>query len=200
MESLNLTRKKTKINKKPLFFLLLLLSISIIGGTIAYFSNKERFNNEFKTAGYNVAIEEEFYGEFGTKKVNIVNKDDADVILRVSYNELWSKGDLILSSEINGTEVVTKSWTQNWLSDFTDGGDGWYYYKKILESKSSIQILNSIAFNDTLAKTSSDYEYYKNYDYDLTFNYEAVQATSDAVQELWGHNATIDGNNVTWSF
>ena len=66
MESLNLTRKKTKINKKPLFFLLLLLSISIIGGTIAYFSNKERFNNEFKTAGYNVAIEEEFYGVKGT--------------------------------------------------------------------------------------------------------------------------------------
>lgn len=187
-------------NIKPVLFLILLLFTCVIGGTIAYFTYRERFANEFKVKGYDLNIEEEFGGTFGTKRVSITNQDEADVILRISYNEEWSKGNLLLSSEINGTEVVKKAWTDVWKNDFVLGPDGWYYYKKILKANSSIQILESIAFNESLAKLSSNYEYYKEYDYSLTFNYEAVQTTSKAVKELWGVDVVINENDLTWSW
>ena len=197
--------KKQKKFKSILFiFILFLLSISLIGGTIAYLIHRENFNNEFEAKGYNIEIEEEFNGEFGTKKVFIVNKNESDVVLRVSYNDIWqqelNEKILFLSNKINGTEVVTKNWTQSWLNDFTLGPDGWYYYKKILKANSRIQILDSIDFNENLAKTSNDYEYYKKYDYKLVFNYEAVYASSVAIEELWKQEGNINGEHVTWNF
>ena len=40
---------------------------------------------------------------------------------------------------------------------------------------------------------------YDTYDYSLDFNYEAVQATVDAIHEVWGKTASISGNNVVWT-
>lgn len=193
-----------KIKKKPLVFLLIIPFIGIIAGTFAYYYSEISISNEFKTMTYNVQIEEEFNNTWGTKKVNFVNKESTNtpVVLRINYNESWRKeingNKLSLDNNVNGMNVVTKKWTTVFTNDFITGGDGWYYYKKTLEPKKSVQVLESIYLNENLISISPYYKEYKSYDYELDFNFEAIQATSNAISEIWNKKATISGGNVTW--
>lgn len=197
--------KFKKIKKKPLFFLLLLLALGIVGTTFAYYYTEIAIPNQFRAMTYNVTIEEEFNNTWGTKKVSFVNNEETNtpVVLRINYNELWRKEvngvKLSLDNNVNGTNVVTKNWTTAFTNDFIDGGDGWYYYKKTLAAEVSVQVLDSIALNESLISTSPYYNDYKSYTYELDFNFEAIQASSSAISEIWGKTATISGGNVTWA-
>lgn len=197
--------KFKKIKKKPLFFLLLLLALGIVGTTFAYYYTEIVIPNQFRAMTYNVTIEEEFNNTWGTKKVSFVNNEETNtpVVLRINYNELWRKEvngvKLSLDNNVNGTNVVTKNWTTAFTNDFIDGGDGWYYYKKTLAAEASVQVLDSIALNESLISTSPYYNDYKSYTYELDFNFEAIQASSSAISEIWGRIATISGGNVTWA-
>ena len=178
---------------KPLFFIALLSCLIVISSTFAYFYQSVIIPNRFVTMTYDVELEEEFYNTWGTKKVTIVNKEKSStpVVLRVNYNETWKDGNIILNNLVNGTNVVAKDWTNAFTNDFILGEDGWYYYKKVLDSNSSVQILNSIALNDAS---------YSDYDYTLTFNYEAIQADANAINSIWNKTASITGGNVEWNF
>ena len=197
-------KEKIMKNKKPLLFIGILLVLGVIGGTLAYFTSEASFENKFKTMTYNVTLEEEFNDEFGTKKVYIKNNEETNVsvVLRLNYNESWTKeenGEInVLSNTINGEDTVTKTWTNAFTNDFVLGSDGWYYYKKILPSEGSVQILDSIAKNMTVINGSSDKDLYNIYDYELSFNYEAIQASEAAVQEIWNKTITITGDSVSW--
>ncbi len=222
---------------KPLYFLIFLFLIFVIVGlTYAYLSTQGNFANKFKTSAYDIELSEEFNNDWGTKKVNILNKDTTPVVLRVNFNELWLErtydtgiiinenqtienqaiinsnsgncrirlfGDeankTTLSNIINGEEVVTKNWTMTW-NDFIKGKDGWYYYNKILDSNSSIQILESISLRNDLISSSNCYEDYNNYEYELSFNYEAIQANINAIKDIWGYNVTLNGGDIIWDF
>ena len=122
--------KFKKIKKKPLFFLLLLLALGIVGTTFAYYYTEIAIPNQFRAMTYNVTIEEEFNNTWGTKKVSFVNNEETNtpVVLRINYNELWRKEvngvKLSLDNNVNGTNVVTKNWTTAFTNDFIDGGDG----------------------------------------------------------------------------
>lgn len=197
--------KFKKIKKKPLFFLLLLLALGIVGTTFAYYYTEIAIPNQFRAMTYNVTIEEKFNNTWGTKKVSFVNNEETNtpVVLRINYNEFWRKEvngvKLSLDNNVNGTNVVTKNWTTAFTNDFIDGGDGWYYYKKTLAAEASVQVLDSIALNESLISTSPYYNDYKSYTYELDFNFEAIQASSSAISEIWGKTATISGGNVTWA-
>lgn len=197
--------KVEKLKKKPLIFLLTLFIIGVVGTTFAYYYTEISIPNRFRTMTYNVTIEEEFNDTWGTKKVSFVNNEETNtpVVLRINYNELWRKEvsgvKLSLDNNVNGTNVVTKNWTTAFTNDFIDGGDGWYYYKKTLDAKESVQVLDSISLNESLISTSPYYNDYKSYTYELDFNFEAIQASSNAISEIWGKTATISGGNVTWA-
>ena len=197
--------KIKKFKKKPLLFLILLLVLGIVGTTFAYYYTEIAIPNQFRAMTYNVTIEEEFNNTWGTKKVSFVNNEETNtpVVLRINYNELWRKEvngvKLSLDNNVNGTNVVTKNWTTAFTNDFIDGGDGWYYYKKTLAAEASVQVLDSIALNESLISTSPYYDDYKAYTYELDFNFEAIQASSNAISEIWGKTATISGGNVTWA-
>ena len=197
--------KFRKIKKKPLIFLLVLCLLGIVGTTFAYYYTEIAIPNQFKAMTYNVTIEEEFNDTWGTKKVSFVNNEEtnAPVVLRINYNEAWRKKingvNVSLDNNVNGENVVTKNWTTAFTNDFVDGGDGWYYYKKTLNAEESVQVLNSITLNESLISTSPYYNDYKTYTYELDFNFEAIQANSSAISEIWGKNATITGGNVTWA-
>lgn len=185
---------------KSLLFILALLIIGIIGGTVAYFTTANHVVNEFQGLTYDVDIVEESNGTWGTKKVSIVNKDKTPVVVRVAYNELWSKEDseygfLTLSNTINGFNVVNKSWTKTWEEDFVLGPDGWYYYKHILDANKSIDLITSIQLNHSLV---SDREEYITYDYELNFGFESIQATEEAIKDLWGFDVNISNKNIQW--
>lgn len=196
--------KKIKIkNKLPLFFLLALLVIGGIGGTIAFFTTTVTYANLFQVSKYNVVIEEKFNDEFGTKEVNFVNNSKASAVIRINYNEFWTRvaeeDKIILNNLVNGTNLVTKSWTTAFLNDFTYH-DGWYYYNKVLKENESVQVLTAISLNNTLLTTTDLKEEYDNADYELDFNLESVQASSKAIKSVWNTTATITGDDITWNF
>lgn len=169
---------------------LLLFIIPFVGIGIAYaiYGTSFEKENEFKTGKVDVDIEEIFYSQFGTKEVSFVNKSPTtSAVLRIYYNEISLDDSGIVNILANGVDKVTKNWTQEFLRDFQYNDDGWYYYKKVLLPNSSIKVLNSIINSN---ETSGTYE--------LIFNYEAVQASSAAIQDVWGINATIEGSDVIW--
>lgn len=192
--------------KKPLIFLILFLLVVGIGGTFAYYYSEVIIPNRFQAMTYHVTIEEEFYDDFGTKRVFFVNQEEtnASVVLRINYNESWRKmiDDVFItpSNVIDGQDVVTKEWTDAFLNDFVDGGDGWFYYTKVLNAQESVQVLDQITLNRDLISTSSDATDYQGADYELSFNFESIQVSSDAILDIWGISSTIQGNDVVWSF
>lgn len=196
--------KKFKIKKKPLIFILLLLTVTIVGTTFAYYYSEVLIPNQFKTMTYNVTVEEVFNNTWGTKQVTFANKETTNtpVVLRINYNELWRKEvdgvKLSLDNNVNGTNVVNKNFTSAFLNDFELKEDGWYYYKKVLKAEESVKVLESIALNEELIATSPYENDYKTYTYELSFNFEAIQANSAAISEIWNRNATINNNEVTW--
>ena len=198
-------KKTRKIKIRSLFFLLGFLVLISVGGTIAYYYQNVTLPNEFQTLVYNVTIDEEYYDDWGTKKVYINNSDSSNtpVVLRINYNEIWNyKGygaDVKLSNTINGSNVVDKDWTSTFTNDFIDGQDGWFYYKKLLSPNETIQILDSISLNTTLIESSPDYQDYLDFNYKLSINYEALGPNTNKISSIWNKNATISGNNVTWS-
>lgn len=195
--------KKLK-NKKTLFFALLLLVLVGIGGTFAYYYSEATIANKFKTMTYNIALREEFNNTWGTKKVFISNQEETStpVVLRVSFNEVWkveTEDGISFLPNSNGTDdFATKTWTNTFLNDFQCETDGWCYYKKVLNGQEEIQLLDSVNKNTTLISSSPDYDVYNDYDYELTFNYEAIQADAVAISEIWGIQTTISDGNVTW--
>ena len=190
-----------KKKKVLLIFLLVFLVIISVGVTYAYFYQNYTLPSQFKTMTYDIDIEEEFYNDWGTKKVYILNNEvsNTNVVLRVKYTEVWSKiinnEKYYLSNTINGVNVVDKVWTNTFLNEFTDGLDGWYYYNKILRPNDKIQLLESISLNQTLTSTNLDY---LDYDYQLLFSYEVLDTDINIISEIWNKTATINNLNVNW--
>ena len=183
---------------KPFMFLSGICLIFMIGITIAYYSQEMNLVNTFKTMTYDVVMEEEFYDDFGVKKVTISNNDASNtpVVLRVSYGESWRNGDMVLSNTINGVNIVDKTWSQTFLDHFEyDSEDGWYYYDQLLSGNESVELLQRIDLNSTLIAAHPEYNMYN---YDMFFNYEAIQASEKAILEIWGKDVTISGNDVDW--
>lgn len=195
---------KDKIkNIKPLIFLLSLILAGTFSGTLAYFTDSKVYNNIFDITKYNVKITEEFNNEFGTKKVNFVNDGTSDVLIRINYNEYWSKlvgeDKIILNNKINGENLVNKEWTEEFKNNFTYY-DGWYYYNKLLKSNSSIQVLTSISLNEDLINNSINKDEYLGTNYDLDFNLETIQASNESASDIWGAKVKIDGDDALWEF
>ena len=188
-----------KVSKNFLIICGIFLIMGIVGVSAIYLSNVSLINS-FKTLTYKVDVEEEFYNDWGTKKIKVMNqeKTNTPVALRVSFHESFTKDDFTLSNTINGEEVVDKEFTSEFVSHFRKASDGWYYYDQVLDPEESVQILNSIQLKEDLIQTSEDYELYKTYHYELGFQYEAIQATEGAIKEIWGKNASIVNHSIQY--
>lgn len=150
-----------------------------------------------------------------TKKVSFKNSGSTDVFVRVAYVETWEKEDqnnekVILNNKLNETDVAKKNWTNDFYTDWYDGGDGWLYYNYILKAGESTQeILNSVTFPDY---THSKYKNYVDAEYSLYFKVEMLQASTgdatlnkdevniEASKTVFGRSPSINynSNTVTW--
>lgn len=194
---------KVKIKINSLLFIFILIAVIGIGTTFALFYSSSFAANKFKIMNYNVVLTDNFDDNWGKREVFISNNDsNSDVVIRVSYNELFSKSFddniLILSNTIDGEDVVYKGWTDDFLNNFTLGDDGWYYYKKILRKSESVRLMESFMLNKDLLSKSYDSDNYLRYNYELDFNYEAISADSDSIKDIWNKTVTIEGDNVIW--
>lgn len=187
--------------KKSILLFVILAAILLVAtqGLYAYFKGTESAENNFNTADYNIKLEEYFptaEWQEGTpleKRVTISNNGEADVLLKISYNEMWyrevNNEKRILNNLVNGQEVVKKNWTEEFLNDFVLI-DGWYYYNKVLSSGDTITILESIE------RLTNDYN--TDEKYELDFQYEVLQSHAESSKKVWGIESIILDNEVEW--
>lgn len=212
--------EKKKNSKRKYIAMLVALAVCCItlGGVYAWKTLNTSITNEITTPTVEVEIVEEFdpstevdWNDPVIKKVSFKNTGTADAFIRVSYAEFWKEvvdeTENLLPNFVDGKEVATKNWTEYWIdgssSEWVDGKDGWYYYKKVLPADGSTNlILNSVSFDSEFRKE------YENADYSLKFSLEAVQYSSkgdsinkDALEKSFGKKYTNidDSGNITWN-
>lgn len=185
-----------------------------IGGTGAAVRHRMALKNEVRTPTVNVTTNETIgnvdHSGKKQKEVMFTNTGSADVFLRIAYAETWiytesltgGKTEQIIlpnrSETGNDDSIVSKEWDSKWSKHWYDGGDGWYYYKKVLEAgQNTEEILRSVTFNDTDNYPDSRYT---DAEYQLHFQVEAVQASDelqvskDAVKELFDKSISVEEN------
>ncbi len=210
-------KNKIKGRFSSLASILMILITTTIVGVYAYYQMDADVTNDFIIGENKGEIVEEFpkdpeFKDPVTKVVRFENTGDYDQIIRVRYSETWMDyTGTILSNKVNDLPVVTKEWTSLWpeasggIEDdlWVDGGDGWFYYKRVLPSDSgngsiTAPILTELSLNRALNR--EDLKKYSKGNYSLSFQLEHVQATEAAVEEVFGKDCTIgSGGMVQWN-
>ena len=165
-----------KKSNKSIIALLIVLTIGLVGLTVAYFANSTDVANEFKTNPYGTTVEENFNspsnwlpGDITKKEITATNTGEVDEAVRISLTESWtpyntsatlngwihqdgSKSSHTTASELATDERVAVIDFDN-DSDW-DYEDGYYYYKyKIAPGETTSSLIKSVTFN---AKTKLD--------------------------------------------
>ncbi len=159
------------MNKKPIIFMLLLTVVSIIvGGTIAYYTSNDTFENEFDTSSYTTQVLETFQspddwtpGTTTPKTIVATNKGDTPVAVRMCFDEKWedSEGnELPLTAPLTGSESgyesiaiinYSDSFSTRWINDsysINANNEMCYYYKtKLDKDESTTSPIDSVTFN-----------------------------------------------------
>ena len=178
-----------------------------IGGTGASIRHKMALKNEVRTPTVEVTTNETMGNVRNGRKqkeVSFKNEGTADVFLRIAYAETWIYSDssaegkeeiLLPNRNIPGDDdsIVAKDWQSPWKDYWFDGGDGWYYYKKVLKAgQETDEILRSVTF-----RSNYDDSRYASAEYQLHFQVEAVQASDeltvsrDAVKEVFDKTIAV---------
>lgn len=208
-----------KKNRKKKLFMLGCLSLLLISTIYAVWTGKLEHTNELKADKTSARIEEVF--EKGSqpsgtvkKEVSFENSSSNAVFLRVSYAETWQKEEngnkILLNNQVDKKDVATKHWQTGFGETselWTDGGDGWFYYNKILKPGTQTEaILKDVSFPDY----SGTYKDYENADYQLYFRMELLQASDSqstlnqdevnkkASKTVFGKEAVVSGETVSW--
>lgn len=183
---------------KKLILASCLFVIILVAGTLMWDMHQIDVENILQSRTVEVEINEVYdslsieAGEEVKKEVSFDNTGTASVFLRFTYAEYWESDSELLEGYADST---TLNWTTN--EDGTvffnsedwwyDAEDGWYYYGYVVTAGSSIDILDSVTFNQNIP---SDAEY------NLFFQVETVQVSDedsvnlDATKELFGVTAT----------
>ena len=137
-----------------------LVSVALIGGTIAYLQDSNFFDNSFKLGDANTEFTEVFESpqnwkscDVTPKEFYITNKSDTPVTAKFKMEEYWkSKGSTStdhtsdLSMTYNNERVAIIHLKNE--SDWTLDGDGWYVYKDTLgKNESTSSMIESVEFN-----------------------------------------------------
>lgn len=179
------SRKKKNMIKLSGIALLAALTVGI-GSTSAVIRHQINLKNEISTDTVIVEVEEDLKDDDPSdwtkpKKVSFKNPGSADVFLRVTYSETWTAGDgTLLSNKMpdESKDVASKIVSsQNW--EYNEA-DGWYYYKKVLPAGSTTEsFMKQVDFSNIDSLEESLKNTYKDAEYEIHFQAEAVQASDE---------------------
>lgn len=206
--------------KKLMVFILGCMALLLIGSSLAIWSGKLQQVNKLNAATMSAKIEETFAQGSAptgtvTKQVSFKNDSSCSAFLRVSYAETWETTEgseqKLLNNQVNGIDVAKKNWLNGFGENsdlWQDGGDGWYYYKRVLQPDAQTEtILESVTFPDY----TGEYKAYQDADYQLYFRMELLQASDsqstlnssevnkNASQSVFGKTAVVTGDTVSWN-
>ena len=205
--------------RKKLLFLVGCMALLLIGTCYAFWSGQIAHTNQLKADEVTAEIQEVFQQDTvptGSvqKKVSFRNDSTSSVFLRVCYAETWQATEddkvILLNNQVNGSDVAVKNWKNGFGEEsslWSDGGDGWFYYKKVLEPGAETEnILEEVTFPDY----TGEYVDYRNADYQLYFRMEILQLSDSqstlnssevnqaASTTVFGKEAMVNGDSVAW--
>lgn len=200
--------KENNKNKKKLLVVGALGILTVLGGTLAYFTTTTNIVNKFKTGLYQNKIVEEFVsptnwtpGTVTEKTVKVTNNGDIPMAVRASITEKWvsASGKELSLKDSNNNVASIIEFGEEWTKD----NDGFYYYgtkenKTVLDaSAETTSFIKSVKFNENIKATlkesissdgktvtyTSSGDGYDNATYTLTVRIDTVEY--DAARNLW---------------
>lgn len=200
--------KENSKNKKKLLVVGVLGMLTVLGGTLAYFTTTTNIVNKFKTGLYQNKIVEEFVsptnwtpGTVTEKTVKVTNSGDIPMAVRASITEKWvsASGKELSLKDSNNNVASIIEFGDEWTRD----NDGFYYYgtkenKTVLDaSAETTSFIKSVKFNENIKATlkesvssdgktvtyTSSGDGYDNATYTLTVRIDTVEY--DAARNLW---------------
>ncbi|MFD2308247.1 hypothetical protein [Enterococcus termitis] len=189
------SKKKIKIAKHLFLFtssVIILVMVSLgIYQTYAALTDRDKVQNDFRVGNIQTEIEEEFTppntfvpDKVYEKKVVVKNTGEQDIFVRVlALPSIIKKQDngsvLLLPATSEGTNPIL-SIDYN-LTDWIDGKDGYFYYKKkVAKAGQTTVLFTKVQMNQ--ANITEDYT-----DASLTFEIkaEAIGITKFAYRDAW---------------
>ncbi|HOU10399.1 MAG TPA: BsaA family SipW-dependent biofilm matrix protein [Clostridiales bacterium] len=165
----------SKLKKSlPAIALALVLLVTAIGGTFAYFSQTDVAENYIKVKDYNSQLTEEFdpppdglAPEIEVSKVvGVTNTGEIPMIVRITYTEFWDaveNAGLVQEEAVAGVydgDTETDSVVRKYAgSGWVYGGDGYYYFMSILAPGASTgSWITGIELKDSSVVTTTLYD------------------------------------------
>lgn len=205
MDNQNENKRKNKIKFMTLAGI---SALTILGGTLAYFTTSDSIANTFKTAKYEAQVVETFTsptnwtpGTTTSKTITAKNNGNIPMAVRASYTESWvsENGDELPLKDSNNNVASIINFNSGWTKD----SDGYYYYgsksslTRLESGNTSTSFISGVTFNPNiqaiLRKTtsadgktitySSDGNGYDGATYTLTITMETIQY--DQASSVW---------------
>lgn len=184
-------KKRNMVVMSMMLFVVLLIG----GGTFAWFTAQaDPIVNEFEAGTMGILIHEEFEpvdnvnpGDCYQKVIYVENTGTKRAYIRILAEAVFDGGQStdVLQYGINESGLDW-SWWGGW--HFVDGwhleDDGYFYYSKVVEPghfTAPLLKCNRICFNGPMMDNE-----YQGASLDITINADAIQATHNAVTEVWG--------------
>ncbi|WP_138421372.1 hypothetical protein [Vagococcus zengguangii] len=170
---------------------LLLIIATSIGSTFSAMKDSDSVDNQFRIGNLQTEIIEEFppvetiTPETPYKKeVTVKNTGDVPIFIRVlAHPYLTYKEQLIPTVTDDGSKLLEVDYN---LSDWIDGQDGYFYYKKVIEPEEitpflfSKVIFHSFEQIETLAGVN-----FADLKLDFTIKVEAINTSKFAYRDAW---------------
>ncbi len=164
---------------------LALLLTFTVSGTLAYISTSTGdVENVFTPVRVDTEIVEAISNNEKTS-ITVYNKNESDLIpvyVRVHVTGNWcdSEGNIVLPWE-GSVKLNTTDWD--------DGGDGYFYYKKVLPVGETTE--NLLAENISSVNTATKYD---GLHLEITVAHQSIQSTpTSVVDDMWGVTVAADG-------
>lgn len=205
---MNKENNQNKKNKKKLLIVSGIGLLTVLGGTLAYFTTSTNITNKFKAALYQNEIVEVFEspsnwtpGTVTEKTVAVTNTGSINMAVRATYTEKWvnANGDELGLKDSNNNVAAIITFANDWTKD----SDGFYYFGSkanmtaLEPGKTSSSFIKSVKFNEkieaslketvsndgqTITYTSTG-DGYDNATYTLTIRLDTIQY--DQAANVW---------------
>lgn len=200
--------KNERKNKKKLLIVSAISLLTVLGGTLAYFTTSTDITNIFKTALYQHEIVEKFEspndwtpGTTTEKTIKVTNTGSISMAVRASYSEKWinADGEEISLKDSNNNTAAIINFNDGWTKD----SDGYYYYgskdnkTKVMTNETTTSFISGVTFNqnikaelkETISNDGKTITYessgkgYDNAKYILTVKIDTIQY--DQANNVW---------------
>lgn len=173
------------LKKHYIFAISLLLALSVITAvTYSFYVNKDEIINKMKLGIQVADIVEEFDGE--EKEVFVENTGTTPILVRANAKMICTNESIVL----NANKIATADYN---LTDWMDGGDGWYYYTKILQPKETSEILVHVT-TDTQDIPEDEKSLYEGAQLDVPVNMEYYKPLNDGTE--YAHEVAWNLDNI----